>query len=255
MAYIPILDSEVDAESPITESLMTRLRDNALAFAQESYTELTGSGNYTVPADVSELKIVLVGGGGGGSGGNTADGGSGGNSGCVRMSYVSTSGGSSLAYSCGAGGAGGVNVAGTVGGDTTFDTTHIARGGLGGSLGSALDPITGVKTSTFSIIGGDGANAAPVNGNDGHSHPAVVAGVPGDGGTAGAGNGGGGGGAPMGFPFYIKPSSLGNGGAGGNHSANGANATTYGAGGGGGGENNTTGGNGSAGIIFVLPVG
>lgn len=30
--YVPILDSEVDAESPVTVSLMTRLRDNALSF-------------------------------------------------------------------------------------------------------------------------------------------------------------------------------------------------------------------------------
>ena len=67
--YSPILDSEIDAESPITESLMTRLRDNPLALEGEDYTELTGSGTYTVPSDVNLLKVILIGGGSGGRGG------------------------------------------------------------------------------------------------------------------------------------------------------------------------------------------
>ena len=45
--YDPILDTEVDAESPITESLMTRLRDNLAAVAE---------GDTTVPT----LKRILV---------------------------------------------------------------------------------------------------------------------------------------------------------------------------------------------------
>lgn len=34
--YVPIDDSEIDGESPVTVSLMTRLRDNALAYAGAS---------------------------------------------------------------------------------------------------------------------------------------------------------------------------------------------------------------------------
>ena len=109
--YSPILDSEVDAESPITQSLMERLRDNPLALFGDNYTQLTGSGNYSVPTNISLLKVVIFGAGGGGGGGvsdtGDNDGGGGGGSGCVTVTYMSVSGGDSIPYACGSGGSGG----------------------------------------------------------------------------------------------------------------------------------------------------
>ena len=259
MAYVPILDTEIDAESPITESLMTRLRDNILAFAQDSYTEITGSGNYTVPSDVTLLRVIMIGGGGGGGGGGASQASGGGGSGCVILKHLTTTGGASISYACGAGGAGGSSggTVGSNGGNTTFGALT-AQGGPGSGVTTSIkpdqNPVTN-KLLTFYLSGGDGgATGSGTAGGDAYSYPAVNAGVPGSGGAAG-GSEGGGGGAPCGIPFELNTTSLGNGGNGGDHSLGGSNATNYGAGGGGGGGNNTTGGNGSGGIIFVQPVG
>jgi len=254
--YSPILDSEIDAESPITESLMTRLRDNPLALEGEDYTELTGSGTYTVPSDVNLLKVILIGGGSGGRGGDVAgNGGGGGSSGCVYTGYVSTSGGASISYACGAGGAGGSasNVNGADGGNTTFGSLT-ALGGKGASHTTGA-PARDVGR-TFYLMGGEGSANLTTNGTDGEVFPSAMHGTAG---TVAAANGGGGGGAPCGVPMLLNTTSLGNGGAGYENDTptSAANATTYGAGGGGGhGTNsgNGLGGNGSAGIVFVLPL-
>lgn len=288
--YSPILDSEVDADSPLTESLITRLRDNPLALISATPTELTGSGNYSVPTDVDLLMVVCVGGGGGGGGGGDTSaanngvelGGGGGSSGGVSIGYFSTSGGSSIAYSCGSGGGGGaggasgaVGSTGTTGGDTTFNGGTIrAKGGNGGEGGlhdSAINAFYqasrgGRAPDCFSNKGGDSGvvsgtpigNVSPYwNGQDGEG-PCLGgdAGAGGAGGVSGGTNtthAGGGGGGGGGVPFFLRTSSFGNGGAGGTKNGAGGNATTYGAGGGGGGGN-ANGGSGSAGIIFVLPL-
>jgi hypothetical protein len=79
--------------------------------------------------------------------------------------------------------------------------------------------------------------------------PLPVTGVAGS-----AGATGGGGGAPMGMPIWIDGLDTYLGAGGNGSSGNGGNATLNGAGGGGGGLS-SSGGNGSAGIIFVLPIG
>lgn len=133
-SYSPILDTEIDASSPITESLMTRLRDNPLALIGANYTALTGSGSYSVPSNVSKLSVICIGGGGGGGGGgrsgNTFDyngggGGGGGGGGFVKYTSFSTTGGASISYSCGSGGSGGAKSAsngvnGSNGGDGSY---------------------------------------------------------------------------------------------------------------------------------------
>lgn len=253
--YLPILDSEIDAESPITESLMTRLRDNPLSFIGESYTELTGSGTYTVPSNVNLLKVILIGGGSGGKGGGTTDGGGGGTSGCVYTAYVSTSGGASISYACGSGGAGGINTGdGSDGGNTTFGS-ETAKGGKGAAHLNGPPAID--QTRTFHLQGGEGSTFTTTDGTDGGVYPSVIHGVAGT--KATAGTAGGGGGAPCGLPFSIQTSSLGNGGDGSDTETptSASNATSYGAGGGGGQGTNSNlsdGGNGSAGIIFILPL-
>ena len=145
MAYIPILDSEVDAESPLTESLITRLRDNPLALQQNTYTVLTGSGTYTVPADVTKLKVIAVSGGaGGGSALIAGRGAGGGGGGRVVEKVLNVTPSANLAFSCGAGGAGG----GSSGGNTTFDTVTSLGGYGGGSSFSGSPPAYGSGGNT-----------------------------------------------------------------------------------------------------------
>ena len=98
----------------------------------QAYT--TGSGNFTVPAGVSHVRGVLVGGGGGaGSGARDATstygaGGSSGGAGQVLRFELLVTAGGTVAYSVGAGGAGGAAQStattagnnGSNGGDTTF---------------------------------------------------------------------------------------------------------------------------------------
>lgn len=75
--YIQIANSEIEPESPFTNSLATRLRDNPIAIAQISQGApeiaqkietqlLAGSGTWVVPADVYSVRIYMSGGGGGG---------------------------------------------------------------------------------------------------------------------------------------------------------------------------------------------
>lgn len=238
MAYTYILPSRYDAESPITESLMSDIIGNIeeVLSGASSYTEITGSGTYSVPAGVNRVEVVLVGGGGAGSAGAGGQNGHGGCSGQIATYSVAVTPSGSVSYSCGAGGAGGAG-AGAQGGTTTFGSVSVS-GGQGGVQGTSPS-FTGYPSDNFFLWGGN-------QGVSGYTFPSVVHGV------AGAGAGGGGG-APCGLPFHIDTSNLGNGGAGGSGSV-GGNATTYGAGGGAG-ATNYNGGNGSAGIIFLKVVG
>jgi hypothetical protein len=277
MGYLPIADGEVDAESPITESLMTRLRDNALAFAQLSFTVLNGSGTYTVPDGITKLRVIAVSGGGGGgtAGGSTGrGGGGGGGGGRVVEIFYTTTGGASISYSCGAGGA-----AASQGGSTTFGTLTVTGGhaggtgngsnyfGIGGNTGAIH--VRGWSSGGFiDQFGAGNTGNEYCGGHGGHgSHQSIGVATQNDGGTrlpvsgtAGSGYGqtnvnyGGGGGAPMSLPFYIDgvDAYLGSGGSA--TAAAGTAATLYG-GGGGGGTIANSGGAGSAGIIFVLPIG
>lgn len=263
MAYSVILDSEIDAESPITESLMTRLRDNTLAFAQESFTVLTGSGNYAVPADVTKLKVLLVSGGGGGSGSSSTTSGGGGGGGRVVETFHTVTPLASLAFVCGGGGAGGAfNTIGTDGSSTTFDGL-VSAGGTGGlvaALGGGNDPAgagSGGASSMRAYCGGSGGRGTGVATSHARTGYSLLpcSGTPG---TSSTVLDVGGGGAPMALPYWIDgvEAYLGAGGNGGAASTVGSNATLNGAGGGGGGKGGaSTGGAGSAGIIFVLPIG
>lgn len=55
MAYIEILDAEVAPEAPITTSLMTRLRDNALGYMGAPTGTITISGTTSAPLGWSNL--------------------------------------------------------------------------------------------------------------------------------------------------------------------------------------------------------
>jgi len=177
---------------------------------------LTGSGNFTVPANVFWVKVTTVGGGGnGGNGSVTGGGGGGGGSGGREVSVVACVPSALIAYVCGAAGA-----------STTFTGATTAAGGSTGSLGSTN--------------GGNGGAGGGNNGQDGASGGSVMA-IPSMsgyyGGVGGLGGGPGGG----------------RGGISGNN--NGVAGTNGGGGGGGGGAGDTTnagsGGAGGSGYIVV----
>jgi Flp pilus assembly protein TadG len=91
--------------------------------------KLTGSGSWTVPAGVTQIKATVVGAGGGGA---PTPGGWGGSSGSIVIAYINNlNSGMSLSYSVGAGGGQFLD-----GASTTFNNI-VAGGGRGSSSGYA----------------------------------------------------------------------------------------------------------------------
>ena len=133
-------------------------------------TTLTSGTSYTVPAGVTYLNVLLVGGGGGA-------GGSSGPSSTIRNSVatatpgesiystLSATAGASIAYTIGAGGsgAGGGGDNGGAGGTTTFTGATSALGGRGGVVGS--DGATG----RISFVTNEGKNSSTAGSNGGGS--------------------------------------------------------------------------------------
>jgi len=254
MAYTTIDPTRYDADSPITESLMTDIIGNIESIRGQTWVELTGTGSLNT-SSIDNLIVIVVGGGGGGghSGSGPSPGvvgddtpGAGGGSGCVIEKYIDTSATSSISYACGSGGAGSTTagVDGSAGGNTTFGsiTASGGTGGGSGANGTTGDGTGSKKTDSLNTAGADG----DVTGAGASLDLGLVACF----GTPGTSTQGGGG-APLTLHLQIDSSSVGSGGNGGN-SSNGSNATGNGAGGGGGGQNigGGQGGNGSAGIVF-----
>jgi hypothetical protein len=240
MAYTYIDPTRYDAESPITESLMTDIIENITSNAVGgSYTSLTGSGTYSVPTGITKLKVIMVSGGHGGLSAGATNGGIGGMAGAVRSLVVTTTGGSSLSYSCGSGGATDV-----VGGATTFDGNSVVDNDI-----SITNQNFQPNYGTINGLGGIGAS----NGADSTPGSMPHFGALATGGALNGGNGGGGAGASMALPYSVDYSMP----VGGNGGTNGSTGGTggIGSGGGGGGAPSGAGGAGGAGIIFVLPVG
>ena len=98
----------------------------------------TSSGNFTIPAGVTVMRITVLGAGGGGGGSTTGSNGVGGGAGGMLIkSFTGLTPGATCAYSVGAGGSGGAAGAnnGSAGGDTSITvggTTYTGSGGPGG---------------------------------------------------------------------------------------------------------------------------
>lgn len=211
-----------------------------------------GTYTFTVPSGVTALAVSCWGAGAGATGGSSAQGQAGGGGGgySAEPSYAVTPG-QVISYTVGAGGAGdhvGTN-SGPDGGNTVFDSTHLAGSGVtanggkhyNGSLNYA--PGGGTSGNTVSFSGGNGGYLITnqVNGSGG-------------GGSAGsAGNGGAG-------SQGITHGSAGAGGGavGGNGSTNGSGSSGSAPGGGGGGASRGTsaftGGSGASGKISIVYV-
>lgn len=231
----------------------------------ENYAVLTGTGTWTVPAGVTRIRAIIVGGGDGGGGGesggnsvpgtigigaNGGRGGARGTGGKIFEINLSVSPSTNYAFDCGNGGAGGgTDEAGSTGGTTTFGTISSALGkrypygysepksGLTFANAGEEDGVAGGKGNDHYLSGEPGPsityNGITYNpGSDG-SRSAPVGGYlaeGGGGGGAAVGNNGsdGGDGRYISGFFYH-----GDGGHGAN-AADGIDAANYGGGGNGG---------------------
>jgi hypothetical protein len=128
---------------------------------------LTGSGNWTVPAGVTNLTAVKAGASSGASGGGGIGGpGQGGGEGETRtLANVAVTPGQVIAYAVGAAGVhpGSNSTAGGDGGDTTFGALATAKGGKGGKGNGQT---TGGQGGTGGT-GGTGTNGVSATGQTG----------------------------------------------------------------------------------------
>lgn len=177
------------------------------------YMLITSSGTYTMPAGVTAISLVLIGGGDGGQGGgsgtyavhsntSTGNGGAGGNGGKVYSTVLSINDGAQISFVIGAGGTGGAassiyngmtthsqaGAMGTAGGATTatLDVTFSSENGTRMPTGYS-DLLTGVLRGTTGANGLSGQES-PSRGVDG---------------AANTGNGGGGGDGGAGAEFHY----------------------------------------------------
>ena len=122
----------------------------------------SGSGTYTLPANVLYIHILAVGGGGGGSGSGTAGGGNGGNGGNTTFgtSLISANGGSGGTYVSSGG------LAGGAGGNASLGTGPIGTAIKGGNGGGSSFSLLGLYQ--IGIVGGQnalggGGSSGPAN--------------------------------------------------------------------------------------------
>jgi hypothetical protein len=256
---------------------ITRSADGTVPPSQPVITTFNSSTSWTVPAGVTSVEVLVVGGGGAGGGGTGAGGGGGG---VIQNSSYAVTSGSSITVTVGAGGVGVGNNRGGNGGNSAFGSLVAVGGGGGGSNitgfnganggsgGGASDSTgtAGLGTSGqgnnggvatnwsgfYGAAGGGGAGSAGSNGNS------AAAGAGGIGisssisGTATYYGGGGGGGTYLGGT--AGAGGLGGGGNGGSSAAGAPTAGAANTGGGGGGQKDnlaTPGASGGSGVVIV----
>lgn len=234
----------------------------------ENYVVLTGSGTWTVPAGVTRIRTILVGGGDGGAGGNNGTNtsaaalpqpGAGGIAGVKGLSALifeinlTVTPASEYIYDCGAGGTGGAaGSAGADGEETTFGALSSSTGrrytygysepkssqtlggdGEAGVAGGNGNNISGNETG----VTYDGVTYSP--GSNGSRTSKLISGTyvwayeGGGGGAAAGSNGSNGGNGSFVYQYSHDYATHGDGGSGAN-AADGADATNYGQGGNGG---------------------
>lgn len=209
--------------------LMVLLAGNAQAVTDTFAT--AGAATWVAPAGVTSVTVEAWGGGGGGGAatGSPAKGG-GGAGGQYAKKVLTVVPGASYAIAVGAGGLGGVNVAGGMGGDSTFAATSVvAKGGAGGGVAITNNSCAaagvgaatgGVGDPGFVFAGGSGSACAvittPAGGAGGGGAGSTGAGGNAVGNTAGTGTtlGGGAGGAGLTARGAGNPGSVSGGGGG-----------------------------------------
>jgi len=152
-SYVPITDAEDDPESPATSYWAKRLKNNLIGVAQRAagapwvqqptIERLTGSGNWTVPDEVTRIRVRAVGGGGNGYPGGGGLGAGGGGGGYVE-GFLDVTPGALIAYVVG-----GVATASTFNGAGSFSAggganAASANSGVGGT-GSGSDVVLAIQ--------------------------------------------------------------------------------------------------------------
>ena len=173
----------------------------------------SSSGNFTVPAGVTSIRVEAWGAGGGGAGSTNTKGGSGGGGGAYSTNISSVAPGQVIPYTVGTGGAGGAWNAGsgTAGGLSTI-LTLTASGGMAGQNNGKAAGTGGIASGGTTNKKGDngfvGVNY--IGGNGGNGGNGATGGAGTNTGAGGNGNapGGGGGGA---YAAYQAGGSGGNG--------------------------------------------
>lgn len=236
----------------------TYLKPNSILDAQmDTSTRIlhaqtfTAAGTFTVPTNVTKIKVQAAGGGGGGggSGGTGHDGGDGGNGSAPMFGLFDVTPGDVLSITVGAGGAGGVSSGGNgaTGGSSIIvqngTTVFTVLGGNGGKVGATAAAASGFQGNSLQTAGGRGGAANVTGGNGMGSNYAA-------GGTGGPGGGGDGGGGGGGASWKVG----GNGSNGATGTDPTAAAANSGAGGGGGIEshNGASGGSGAVVIYWII---
>lgn len=247
----------------LTGFLFLLLINPLYSLAQSTVYSTAGSTAFTVPANVTGIRVECWGGGGSGRGVGTIDygGGGGGGGGAYVRSVIPVTPGAVINLYVAAGGSGAKNAPGTAGESSWFASaaTIIAAGGGAGGIANENQAGAGgsaaLSIGTIKYKGGDGAlgKSLPITNNDGY----------GAGGGSSAGNGAAGNAPSALTPWFggIAPAGGGNGGNGPNNGStpastgNGGNAPGIGGGGGGGkkaaGNGQFFGGNGHAGQVVV----
>lgn len=234
----PIQSEPAQFRAPVSEFLIQGIGGalNFLLSLGFRFSSFAASGNFTVPASITQVILFGWGGGGGGSGGSGL-GSNGGNGSFWGFRIVTVTPAAVIAVTIGAGGTAGSGTGnGGAGGNTTFGALATFKGAQGGLHNGTVTNILYPGETQGGIPPVPGSVAAA-----GQNSVSFT------GGASGGGSGGSGGAAGPG----------GNGGAGGIFNGAGvAAAANSGAGGGSGGDVgggfNTTGGIGGSGFLYVM---
>jgi len=133
--------------------------------SQLAVAQFTASGSWTVPAGVTAVEVVLIGGGGAGAG-FTGDiyGGTGGGAGQITYSVVATTPGDTLTIDIGSGGP--ADSGGEAGSASTCTGATTANGGAGGlSAPASVDVPGGTGGGYGGGQGGNGTSELPAAGS------------------------------------------------------------------------------------------
>jgi len=224
----------------------------AAASGQQIYTT-AGTYSWTVPAGVTSVCVVAVGGGGCGDDGNTGDGGGGGGGGggLAFANGIPVTPGASYTVVVGAAGTNGngKNTRSQSGGNSTFTVGSFVMTANGGQGGAPYSNSPGAVGGSFSFSSTPGG--VTTGGGAGGGGGAGYDGGGGGGGAGGYGGAGGNGSASInGFGLYTSGFNGVGTGSGGGGGAAFAAGTGNGGGNGGTGQSNITGGGGGGATIY-----
>jgi hypothetical protein len=190
---MPIPQAQAAACTSPTQSTFT---ETGTAYTVQTFTTAEGNCTWTIPSNVSSIRVVIVGGGGGAAFGSCGGGGGAGRV-IVSNSNLAVSPNASIILTIGNGGAGGWRGASDwrmgINGESTSATvganTYIASGGGGGGGGSS--------TANGLNGGSGGGGSACTSATGGAADSSLVSGFTSYANAGGTGNstGGGGGGA------------------------------------------------------------